>query len=247
VLGNGPSLKKTLEESLDVLKSTVCVCVNYFVNTEYYTRIKPLVYVLADPMFFCPVADHNTEEMNIKMWHELIEKTTWKMDFIVSSQYRNNDRVCRLRDNKNINVLFFNQLDCSSFRNKKMQFVLFNKNKLAPPAQTVLNTALYMCIFWRYKNIVLIGADTSWHEELKVNQKTNVLFFENKHFYETKGMLLYKDVKKTIPEKTYEYFYNIARALELYWLLREYAEFNSVKVYNASSKSYIDAFERMDI
>jgi hypothetical protein len=133
------------------------------------------------------------------------------------------------------------------FHNKKEQFKLFNKNKLAVPAQTVLNTAVFFAIFWRYKNIVLIGADTSWHEEINVDQKTNELFYESNHFYGTERKKAYSDVERKTPGKVHEEFYAIGNALKLYWLLREYAEFNSVRVFNASAKSYIDAFERIPL
>jgi hypothetical protein len=202
---------------------------------------------MVDPAYFTTVSVRETEEEILSVWENLIAKTTWKMDIIVSSQFRNNERICRLKENQNINVFFFNQSDCSLYRNKKERFKLFNENKLDVPAQTVLNTALYLGIFWRYENIVLIGADTSWHEEINVDQKTNVLFFENRHFYKTKRKILYANTKCTVPSKMHNEFYNIAKAFELYWLLREYAEFNNVKVFNASTKSYIDAFERISL
>jgi hypothetical protein len=247
VLGNGPSLKKQLEESLLLLKSVPCICVNHFVQTEYYTQIRPRVYVLADPNFFIPVAIQDTEEKNMKTWRDLTAKTSWNMDVIVSSQYRNNDRLGKLKTNSYINILFINMYDCAIYWSKKKQFELFNANKIFAPSQTVLNTAVYLAIFWRYKNIVLLGADTSWHEEIRVDQKTNELFYESVHFYGTKRKKCYKDAEQTIPVKVHEEFYGTGKAFELYWLLREYAEFNSVKVFNASAKSYIDAFERMSL
>jgi hypothetical protein len=249
VLGNGPSLKHQLDnpDASRLLALNTCICVNSFILTGYYDKIKPAIYLLVDPSYFTSVSVQETEEEHLLVWENLINKTTWEMDIIISSQYKNNNRVNRLRENKNINVLFFNQSDCSICLNKKEQFRLFNKNRLEVPAQTVLNTALYLCIFWRYKNIVLLGADTSWHEEIRVDQKTNILFFENRHFYKSKEKILYNDAEETIRQKIHEQFYSIARAFELYWLLREYAEFNSVKVFNASTRSYIDAFERISL
>jgi hypothetical protein len=225
----------------------MCVCVNSFVLTKYYIKIKPKVYILIDPAFFSPVSIQETEQENLSVWENLKTKTAWNMDLIVSSQYRNNTRVRALSENRNINVLFINQSDCYRYRNKWEQFALFNENKIFVPAQNVLNTALYLCIFWHYKNIILIGADSSWHEELSVDQKTNILFSENKHFYESKRKIIYGDIDQTIPQKIHDQFYCLARAFELYWLLREYAEFNSVTIFNASTKSYIDAFERKSI
>jgi hypothetical protein len=247
VLGNGPSLKYHLDNAIGILAKNICICVNHFVSTEPYTKIKPKIYMLIDPNLFSPVSVQEIEQDNLLMWENLRIKTTWNMDLIVSSQYRSNERIRDLSENKNINILFINLSDYYKYRNKQEQFALFNENKIYAPAENVLNTALYLCIFWRYKNIVLIGADSSLHEDLLVDQKTNILFSANKHFYEAKKKILCEDVARTIPKKIHDQFYWLARVFEAYWLLREYATFNGVTIFNASSKSYIDAFERKSI
>jgi hypothetical protein len=94
---------------------------------------------------------------------------------------------------------------------------------------------------------VLIGADTSWHEAIRVDQKTNELFYEIEHFYGTKRIKCYMDCEQITPVKVHEEFYATGRVFELYRLLREYADFNVVTIFNASKKSYIDAFERITL
>ena len=247
ILGNGPSLKNQLINSIDILKSNICICVNSFVLTEYYSIIKPKVYLLIDPGYFVQCAVPETEQEHISVFDNLFSKTTWDIDLIVCSRYKNNERILKLKENQNINVLFINQDEYSTYNTKEEQFELFNKNKIGVPAQTVINTAIYLGIFWRYKTVVLIGADTSWHEDIKVDQKTNVIYSNDEHFYDSKKRILYSDTLQTIPSKLHQEFFAIARALEYYWLLREYADYNSVSVYNASEKSWIDAFERKEL
>jgi hypothetical protein len=244
VIGNGPSLKEQLETSLDFFSSNICICVNNFVLTEYYTKVKPRIYILIDSAYFITSNDPEKEQEHLSTFNNLYSKTTWNIDFIVNSKYKNNDRILLLIKNQNINVLFINQDDHNNYLSKEEQYKLFNENKISVPAQTVLNTAIYLGIFWRYKNIILIGADTSWHEDIRVDQKTNQVYFEDKHFYDTKRRLIYSDTERTIPIKLHEELQNISNALRSYWLLREYAEYNSVSVFNASGKSWIDAFER---
>lgn len=242
IFGNGPSIKEQLEEYCDILSSYPCICVNYFVSTEYYEKIKPSIYVLMDPNIFTGIVHDNYIEKLELLWKNLFEKTTWNMDIIVPSQFRNHARLKQLKKNLRINVLFCNMLDCSMYLSKKSMFELFNKNKLAAPAQTVINTAIFLAIFWRYKNIILLGADTSWHEEIKVDQKTNILYIDDKHFYDSKTL-----EKHDLPTKLHEEFYYISKALEIYHILNEYANYNSVSVYNASKISWIDAFERKSL
>jgi gamma-glutamylcyclotransferase (GGCT)/AIG2-like uncharacterized protein YtfP len=247
ILGNGPSLKNQLANSIDILKSNQCVCVNSFVLTEYYSIIKPRVYLLIDPSFFVQCAVLEIEQEHISVFNNLFIKTTWNVDLVVSSKYKDNDRILKLKENHHINILFINQDDYIAFNTKEEQFKLLNKNKIRFPAQTVLNTAVYLCIFWKYKNIILLGADTSWHEELRIDQKTNILYINDEHFYGTKKRIIYSDTLQTIPSKLHQELFAIARALEYYCLLREYADYNSVFVYNASEKSWIDAFERKEL
>jgi len=244
VIGNGPSLKKRLESSLDFLSSNTCICVNSFVLTEFYTKIKPQIYLLIDPAYFVTTNVAEDEQEILSTFNNLYSKTTWNIDLIVSSRYRNHERILSLVKNQNINVLFINQDNHKFYQTKEEQFRLFNQNKISVPAQTVLNTAVYLGIFWKYKTVILIGADTSWLEELRVDQKTNQVYFEDEHFYGSKKRLAYLDAKRTILSKCHEELQCVSNALRAYWLLREYADFNSVTVFNASGKSWIDAFER---
>ena len=244
ILGNGPSLKKQLVDSIDIFKSNVCVCVNSFVLTEYYSIIKPRVYLLIDPGFFVVNADHQNEKQNISVFDSLFSKTTWNIDLVVCSRYKNNDRIIKLITNPHINVLFINQDNYNTFNTKEEQFELFNQNKIEVPAQTVLNTAVYLGIFWHYKTVILIGADTSWHEELLLDQENNILYLKDEHFYGNKKRIIYIDPETKTPCKMHEQFNSLTNAFKMYWLLREYADYNSVSVINASEKSWIDAFER---
>ena len=247
ILGNGPSLKLELDKHLDYFKLKTCLCVNYFVLTDFYSIIKPKIYLLMDPNLFITNNNIKNEEGATQIFKELLSKTTWNMDLIVGSRYINNKIVLSLSKNTNINILFINQEDINKYGTKEEQFKLFNLNKIAVPAQNVINTAVYLGIFWRYKNIIMIGADTSFHEEIMIDQITNTLYIEDKHFYGTKKRLIYKDDKQTVPFKIHELFQCFTNVFNNYWLLREYADYNLVKVFNASSKSYIDSFERITI
>jgi hypothetical protein len=250
ILGNGPSLKNILEKFSEALVAKTCLCVNSFVLTDYYEKIKPRVFIYMDPMGFVPLSSQAQylENEAIAMFETLVSKTQWYIDAIFPSQYKNNKRVLSLKKNPLINILFINTGSYASYQSKRKQFELFNINKIRVPAQTVLNTAVYLAIYWRYKKIVLIGTDLSMHEHLYVDEKTNILYLNDKHFYGTsQGIVAYRYPEKGIPFKVHELLSAFSYMHELFWLLREYADFNSVKIFNASGKSYIDAFERAEI
>ncbi len=52
ILGNGPSLKQSLEKDLDMFKKSTLMCVNNFAASAEFTMLKPSYYVILDPGFF---------------------------------------------------------------------------------------------------------------------------------------------------------------------------------------------------
>jgi hypothetical protein len=246
ILGNAPTLAEQLENYSGILSEKTCCCVNSFVLTNYYEKLKPKIYVLMDPVVFIDSLSnklHDVEEESIAIIETLVAKTSWNIDIVVPSQFKDNERVLLLKSSPFINVLFVNTIFDSEYESKEERFKLFNMNEIGAPAQNVLNTAVYLAIFWKYKTIVLIGAELSMHKYMEVDAKTNLLYGEA-HSYGYSSRIQYKDTIHGIPFKLHEMFSCITRMLELFWLLREYAEYNSVKVFNASIISYIDAFDR---
>jgi hypothetical protein len=244
ILGNGPSLKEQLDRYFDILSNNTCICVNHFVSSEYYVKLRPKLYIIIDPVFFHPCEDKKINEKKEMVFFNLKTKTTWNIELVIDSKYKSDLKLIELQENQHIKLLFINMGTFISYYRTKEQFKLFNKNIIAPPAQTVLNTALYLCIFWRYKNIVLLGADSSWHEAYQIDPLTNKLYINMRHFTGEEKMPVYSDPKDCTFAKFHEEFLALSNAFKSYWLLREYAEFNGVSIFNASTKSYIDAFER---
>lgn len=99
-----------------------------------------------------------------------------------------------------------------------------------------------------YKETYLIGADTSFIQDIYVGQKDNVLYTVDTHFYKNKdvydcdfepekhGRKFGMDMEKFL-DSVYKMF-------QSYKELRQYADWKMVKVYNASEYSLIDCFER---
>ena len=114
-----------------------------------------------------------------------------------------------------------------------------------PPSETVLNTCICIGIYNRYKKIFIMGADTSWHEQYYLDQTTNDLYLEDRHFY-GEEKILYKKHKINTTNMGEE-FGGISRAFYYYQFLQEYAKYNHVNIYNASDFSWIDVFERSEL
>lgn len=245
VIGNGPSLNDTLKDLKDKIKENDCIAVNHFCETECYIQIKPKYYLLADPAYWGDVKTYaDWLKAKITRFTEtIIAQTSWDINLIIPSSAYHSQFVKRVSTNPYIHIFYYNSINYNH-STQLSKYELWDSNSIAPPAQTVLNTAVWLGIFLRYKKIYLIGADTTWLEELEVDQETNELYFVDTHFYDKKRKPIYSDVEGKIPQKLHEQLDCISRAFSQYWELKGYADYVGVNVYNASKYSLIDAFER---
>lgn len=247
ILGNGPSLNTTFESGTDFLKEKDIICVNNFVTTDLFVKLKPTKYMIADPnnLIGLETLSDTFKKETIKVVNEFQKKLNWNIDFIIPDFAQQGYLYQNLKTNKFITFYFYNTKDVS--KTKYTYFQNLDENLIAPPAQTVLNTCLWLGIKLKYNEIYLLGADTSWIEQVRVDQMTNELYTIDRHFYGDVKHPLYSDVDGKIPCKLYEELRANVITLENYWELKEYAEYKDVKVYNASAYSLIDAFERKKV
>lgn len=246
VIGNGPSLNDSIKKQKNAIIANDCVVVNQFCKTDYYTELKPKFYLLADPAYFGTIDNYTNRLKNIV--HGLIEsivnKTTWDINLIVPSFARDSEFINAVKKNHYIHVYFYNTTNDVVPNSSQMKYEAWDHNQIAPPAQTCLNTCVWLGVFLRYKQIYLIGADTTWIENLHVDQETNEVYTIDSHFYGTKRVTLYSDEEGKTPQKLHDELNCISRALSQYWELKYYSDYAGVKVFNASKYSLIDAFER---
>ena len=65
ILGNGPSLRQSLENDLDFIRNAELYCVNNFASSPEYALLQPMNYALLDPAFFC-IANRTIAEKTSK-------------------------------------------------------------------------------------------------------------------------------------------------------------------------------------
>ena len=249
ILGNGPSLKVTLEKYLEILKKEECAVVNFFGITDYFPIIQPKWYILADPAFFQSSKNISKSISNrINSLFKVLENDlTWEINFCVPISYKESEFITRISKINKIQIFYYNNNgDANKLKNNTLKYKLWDCNLLSPLMQTVLNTAIQLGIMMKYKEIFLDGADTSWHTSLEVDQRTNQLYTIDTHFYGNERIPKYKDNNNT-PCHLHEELKSISIALESYWTLTDYAKYKDIKIYNSSEISWIDAFERKKI
>lgn len=244
ILGNGPCLSKDLEYNLNFIKSRAKISVNHFAFSEEYERIKPDYYILAAPEFWLKDTTDYHKEMRIKLANNLVDKTNWQMKLFIPFSAKNSEFCNIVLQNKNITIVHFNvtPIEGLTFISK----ILFNLNLGMPRPHNVLIPSIFLSINLGFKKIYIFGADHSWHEEIKIGQDNKVTV-NHQHFYDKseQRMPMYK-----LDGKEY-YIHDIFRKLHLafkgYFTLRNYAESQNAVILNASSKSYIDAFQKVKL
>lgn len=244
LLANGPSLSKDIERHSDEMGHADKMAVNFMAIDEKFAMLKPNLYLLCDPAYFAP--DDKLEDGLCAKIHKLrqvmADVVSWKMELIIPYSARGGAWESLMTANKNISILHY--WDGVQFLEFADDFSGWMRNRYGPPAETVMNAAVYLGIFWRYPQIVLLGADTSFHAMIHVEQDTNRLYKLDEHFYGVEKRYLYDDSRHAAPSRMSAQLRSVLIVFQWYDKLRAFADWAGVKIVNASSFSWIDAFER---
>jgi len=242
VLGNGPSLKKSLEANKVFFNTHPIICVNSFSVADEFTQLKPLYYVMLDPFFW----EGKTETI-LKTFQYLEEKTTWTLYLFVPQYAKNKTVFTELqKKNSNIKLVAYNYTVFKGFSGIAHRF--YKKNLAMPQCLNVTISALFLGLNMGYKEVFLFGADHTWHENLHMSDD-NILFTKVPHFFDDETAIKYVPFYKSGnpqmgTQKAHEFFNIWSRTFYAYTQLSDYATYLHRRIYNASEVSFIDAFER---
>lgn len=242
VLANGPSLKQALEKNQDVFTQNPLICVNTFAVTPEFSKLKPSYYVMLDPFLW-----EMENKTNNTVFKNLEEKTDWKLHLLIPKQVIKHPVFQNLqKKNKNILLTPFNYTVFKGFSNIANWF--YKKNLAMPQSLNVTITALFLGINMGYKEIILVGADHTWHENLHMSDE-NILHTKVTHFFENDTEIKYSPFYKSGDPhkgtlKAHEFFDIWSRTFYAYMLIADYAKKHHCTIINASEGSFIDAFKR---
>jgi hypothetical protein len=252
ILGNGPSLRQTLENDRAFLEQAELYCVNNFASSPEYTLLQPQNYALLDPAFFLYSEANDGRKDVEKTIRCILNFTTWPMNLYVPQSARGCYLVREVqRTHTNgksvVRVVFYNYTVVRGYA--WLRHVIFRKGWGMPQSQNILAASLYLAITRRFREVYLFGADHSWHEEIRITD-TNELLMKQEHFYDKPGDATYIpvwDVVKLETSRMSAQFASLSKAFYSYEVLRDYAQAMQVRVLNASAKSYVDAFVRVKL
>ena len=246
IIGNGPSVKKDLPMLLEGNYDIDLLCLNKFPDTDFYDQLKPKHFVIVSTEFWDKgsIAEYQLVRDNIIK--AFISKTNWPVNFFLPASARKNKTFMSLfRENKYITPIFFNTTPVEG--NQSFNHLFFNLKWGSPRPHNVLIPSLLNMIWMGYKEIGLIGADHSWLETLSVSEKNEALL-NQKHFYDEHESRSAKMTRKgSSYRKLHEILEKFMLTFKAYFTLNDYAKTKDIKLYNCSSKSYIDSLERMPL
>lgn len=246
ILGNGPSLNPVLQKHQEELQKHTLVCVNKFPDTMYYLQLKPAYYVVCSEEFWAKETTDPHHEGRQKMIQAAIEKTNWDLTFFIPYSSKNNPLFLEnIKRNPNINLVFYNTTPIEGLTS--LSNWLLKKRLGSPRPHNVLIPSILNMINSGYKEIYLLGADHSWLPMISVDHHNNALV-NQQHFYDehdTKSQQMYRSGKR--PRRLYEILEKFMFSFRAYFDLKDYAASRGVNIYNSTSESFIDAFERKKI
>jgi hypothetical protein len=246
ILGNGPSLKKDLDDHLVFLSECNLFVVNDMSISDYYQRLKPQFYVFADPCYWDINVYKGYSDVAKKVIESIRDRTDWPMFLIIPLEaYRNNNFRNFFSSNKNISLVNYNLITFNGF--KFLNSFVYRYYLGMPRPQNVMIPCIYLSINFGFEEINLLGVDHSWTRNLIVNDK-NEVYFADSHFYDNgkTPSLPFRTIYGDI-YKMHEILFDYAYMFQGYHVINEYAIYRNVKIYNRTVNSYIDAFERKSV
>src|SRR5687767_4120017 len=181
ILANGPSLNETLNNPQIKLGEQEVMCMNNFSTSSHFLSIRPKFYMLAAPDFFEDKVGEYYREYRHKILQTLADNTTWEMFMLLpakakkSSEWKNIVGV-----NKHIKIVYFNTTPLEGF--SWFQNWSFKSGFGTPRLHNTLVACIHYGLMTGYKKMIFFGADHSWHEDIEVNEKNELIGKQN-HFY----------------------------------------------------------------
>ncbi len=234
ILGNGPSLRQTIDVEMEKLRRYPLLAVNFAANTPEFRQLRPRYYVLVDPAFFAADPPENV----VQLWKNLEQDRDWRLILFVPV-------TCMKRVpaevRRSVDVRGINAVGVEGFR--PLRHLLYRMNVGMPRPRNVLIPSIMVALALGFKRIYLVGADHSWTRTLDVNERNEVVSIQP-HYYADSAKELDRVAAVYRNIRLHEIMYSFYVAFRSYFDIKEYARSKGAQVLNATPQSFIDAFER---
>ncbi len=233
VMGNGPSLRETIDSDGATLQNNDTLAVNFAANAPEFFRIKPKYYVLADPFFFN--AENNE---NVSKLFDNLCRVDWPMTLFVpvGTDLR--------KMPANLSVSVFNNVGIDG--NRPLRHFAYSRRLAMPRPRNVLIPSIMIAAWLGYREIYIVGADHSWMRTIEVNERNEVVSLQP-HFYKEDNNERRRINAEYLNYPLFQIVHSFYVAFRAYFQIVEWASENGINIYNATPDSFIDAFPRKPI
>lgn len=236
IMGNGPSLRETIDKDSEWLLAHDLMAVNFAANTPEFFKLRPGYYVLADGHFF---SGTQTDPNVRRLWEEF-RRISWPMTLWVSAKTLHLAKALTMH-NDNISLKTFNLTPLEGYRT--LVHSMMDMGLGMPRPRNVMIPAIMAAIREGYRKIYLCGADHTWTRTLSVDNENFVVSVQP-HFYEDNEKE-HERVRATYAGlHLHDVLGSMTIAFRSYWQLAEYARSRGIDIINATPGSMIDAFPR---
>lgn len=236
IMGNGPSLRQTIDNDGEWLLSHDLMAVNFAALTSDFPRLRPGYYVLADGLFFSSATDNDAVR---KLWKAL-ERISWKMTLWVPSKMFHLAKPL-VMNNHNITLKRFNLTPLEGYR--PLVNMLIDVGLGMPRPRNVMIPAIMAAIREGYRKIWLCGADHTWTRTLSVDDENFVVSIQP-HFYEDTPQEHERVRALYAGLHLHDVLGSMTIAFRSYWDVADFARTKGIEIINATPGSMIDAFPR---
>lgn len=239
IMGNGPSLRQTIDRNYTTLMKHDRMAVNFAGNAPEFSILRPDHYILADPHFFQGIK----KDANVKKLWENLQHVSWPMTLHVPAGKKGKIPE-EVKLPEEVTVVRFNMTPGEGFG--AIVNPLYRRGLAMPRPRNVMIPAIMEGIRCGYDRIYLTGADHTWMHTLYVDDENRVVSIQP-HFY--------KDNRKELDRVANEYkgyhindiLGSMATAFRSYHLIKDYAKREGIDIVNATEGSMIDAFRRLPL
>lgn len=238
ILGNGPSLRETIDKHFDWLSGRTLMAVNFAANAPDFARLQPQRYILADPHFFDAVeSDGNVA----RLWKNLRE-ARHAMTLHVPASRLKQARALVSAGKSRLETFNLTPVEGHEW----LTHTLFDMRLGMPRPRNVMIAAIMAAIGCGYRRISLAGADHSWSRTLSVDDDNRVVSIQP-HFYSDDSKERDRVAAEYAGYRLHDILNSLTVAFRSYHEIRRYAESRGVAIINVTPGSMIDAFPRMNL
>lgn len=235
ILGNGPSLRDTINNDLDKLKAHDTMAVNFAAAAPEFFDIRPRYYIIVDPFFFS-----DEEHDKLSAMYKAMAAVDWHMTLIIP--VGREDRLPKdVRYNAYIDIVTINAIGVEGFM--LFRSFAYGKRLAMPRPRNVLIPAIMSGIWLGYKDIYIVGADHSWMSTISVDDHNRVISVQP-HFYKDSANEQTRVNTEYQGYKLHDIIHSFYTAFKSYHDIRDYATRRHIAITNSTPGSFIDAFPR---